>query len=385
MRSLYTPILADLQKKFVFLAGPRQVGKTYLAKELMKSLQGQYYNWDLAEDRQVILSKAFIQEPYVVLDEFHKYDRWKNFLKGVYDKYHEELKILVTGSARLDIYRRGGDSLLGRYYLFHLHPFSVGELSKPQCIPNPESILSKEAPSQEQSELFLQLLELGGFPHPFLSGSRQEYERWTLQRNELLVREDIRDLTHISLLSLVEHLLILLPHRAAGLLSINSLREDLQVSYNTLKSWIETLEKLYILFTLPPWTEKISRSIHKEKKMYLWDWAQIKDEGARFENMVAAHLFKAIHFWRDLGFGNFGLYFVRDRDRREVDFLISKDHKPLLLVETKVSETQMSESLISYAEKLRIPAIQLVQKHGLLKKSGAHWVMSADRWLTLLP
>lgn len=382
MRELQSFIERDLQKKFVFLTGPRQVGKTYLASEVIKKFSGQYYNWDLSDDRREILAKSFLDDQFVILDELHKYARWKNFLKGIYDKYHERLKILVTGSARLDIFQKGGDSLLGRYYLFHLHPLTMGEIEHSTRMIHPNEI---EAPENGNKELLESLLRWGGFPEPFYAASEEEHNRWSDLRRDLLVKEEIRDLTHIHLFSLVEHLILLLPHRVGSPLSINSLREDLQVSYNTIQSWLNIFERLFITYSLKPYTKKIQRSIHKEKKIYLWDWSQIKDEGNRFENLVASHLLKAIQTWRDLGFGDFELYFLRDRDRREVDFCITKGRNPWLLVEAKVSETQLSENLAYFSNRLNVPGIQLIQKPDVFKKSGRLTLISADRWLLTLP
>lgn len=384
MRNLKPYILQDLGKKFVFLAGPRQVGKTYLAQTLLGEIPGRYYNWDLAEDRQLILSKSFLHDRFVVLDELHKYDRWKNFIKGVYDKYHSDLKILVTGSARLDMYRRGGDSLFGRYFLFHLHPLTMGEIRRPEIIPDP-NLLKEDNDSSTDPELVDRLLRWGGFPEPFYSGAEDAHTRWSLLRRELLVREDIRDLTNVNLLSLIEHLILILPSRVGSILSVNSLREDLQVAYNTVQSWLDTLEKLYVTFTLMPFFQRLHRSVRKEKKLYLWDWSQVPDEGARFENLVASHLWKAVQLWRDLGKGDFALWFIRDRDRREVDFCVTRDSEPWLLVEAKLSETQPTESLQFFANRLRIPAVQVVRTGGIHKRSGAVKVVSADRWLLQLP
>ncbi len=384
MRSLTGPIESDIQKKFVFLSGPRQVGKTYLVKQVLQKLGGKYYNWDLSEDRQEILTKSFIHDKVVVLDELHKYDRWKNFIKGIYDKHHDNLKVLVTGSARLDVYRKGGDSLLGRYFLHHLHPLSMGEILSSDTIATPQDVLQPNLPP-ENRELFDSLMRWGGFPEPFYAGTEQSHNRWSLQRRELLVREDIRDLTNINLLSLVEHMILLLPSKVGSILSVNSLREDLQVAYNTAASWLDTFEKLFITFTLKPYTKRISRSVHKERKVYLWDWSQIKDDGPRFENFVASHLWKAVHIWRDLGMGDFDLWFLRDSDRREVDFCITKDLKPWLLVETKLSESRVSETLDYFSKRLQVPAIQLLQTAGIEKKSGPILIVSAARWLLKLP
>lgn len=384
MRSLAAPIEEDLKRKFVFLTGPRQVGKTYLAQEILKKLKGSYYSWDLAEDRQAILTKGFIDDRTIVLDELHKYARWKNFIKGIYDKYHERLQVLVTGSARLDIYRRGGDSLMGRYFLHHLHPLTMGEISRPERIPEPEEARAISGLPGERA-LFEQLMRYGGFPEPFYVASDSAHNRWSLQRRELLVREEIRDLTNISLLSVVEHLFMLLPGRVGSVLSVNSLKEDLQVSYNTVRNWLDAFQKLYISFQLRTFAARLQRSIHKEQKLYLWDWSQVQDEGNRFENLVAGHLLKAVHTWRDLGRGDFELWFLRDRDRREVDFCITKSLEPWLLVETKLAETNLSESLDAFSNRLRTPAIQVVAATGINRKAGAIPIVSADRWLPQLP
>ncbi len=383
-RSLTPRIENDLQEKFVFLAGPRQVGKTYLAQQILEKLGGRYYNWDLAEDRAKILTKSFIHDRAVVLDELHKYPRWKNFVKGIYDKYHQNLKVLITGSAKLDVYRKGGDSLFGRYFLFHLHPLSVGEVENPSIIEKPATVF-EESGTTASKETMENLFKWGGFPEPFYKATEERHNRWSLQRNELLIEEDLRDLTNIHLLRLVEHLMLLLPSKIGSVLSINSLKEDLQVSFNTVKAWLEVLERLYIVFTLRPYSHKLHRSVHKERKLYLWDWSQVKDEGARFENFVASHLWKAVHVWRDIGMGNFDLLILRDRDRREVDFCVTKNHEPWLLVEAKLAEIFVSESLVYYANRFKVPAIQIVKTPNVDKMVGVIRVVSAERWLTKLP
>lgn len=384
MRNLLVPIERDLKQKFVFLAGPRQVGKTTLAQEIVRRGGGKYYNWDDGEDRQAILTKQFLKDGTVILDELHKYDRWKNFIKGVYDKYHETLKAIVTGSARLDVYRRGGDSLFGRYYLYHLYPLSLGELTNPSTIQRPEQVLA-EAGAKSDRRLFENLIRFGGFPEPFYKGTEESHQKWSIQRSELLIRQDIRDLTQINLLTLVEHLLLLLPQRVGSLLSINSLKEDVQVAFNTVKSWLATFEHLYITFELHAYSTKIQRSIRKEKKLYLWDWSQVQDPSRRFENLVASHLLKAVQLWRDLGYGDFDLYFLRDRDRREVDFLVTRNRRPWLLVEAKLSESQPWEPLFYFQNRLGVPAVQLIQLENVNKKEGPIRVVSADRWLPMLP
>lgn len=384
MRSFLTPLLGDLQKKFVLLSGPRQVGKTHLANEVLTQTGGHYYNWDEAGDREQILRKGFLHDGVVVLDELHKYERWKGFLKGIYDKYHANLKILVTGSARLDIYQKGGDSLLGRYYHFHLHPLTVGEVTRPDTIPLPPP-WANAGGGPSHSQIFTKLMQFGGFPEPYFAASEQEHRRWSLLRREILVREDIRDLSNIQHLNLVEHLLLLLPERVGGILSINSLKEELRVAYNTVALWIGVLERLYIAYTIAPYTRSLARSIQKERKVYLWDWSQVTDKGARFENMVAGHLLKAVQYWRDLGHGDYALFFLRDRDKREVDFCITCNRKPVAIIEAKWADTRPADSLLYFADRLRVPAIQLVAESGICHQSGTVNVISADQWLAQLP
>lgn len=384
MRSLLGVIQKDLEKKYALLSGPRQVGKTHLAEAMLHHTGGRYYNWDDAEDREKILRKTFVHDKIVVLDELHKYERWKGFLKGIYDKYHDALHVLVTGSARMDVYQKGGDSLLGRYYHFHLHPLTIGELASPAAIPPPPGSWT-EMGEKSHADLLEQLLQFGGFPEPFYAADAREHRRWSLARREILVREDIRDLSNIQNLSLVEHLLLLLPDRVGSILSVNSLKEDLRVAYNTILLWLNVLERLYIVYRLAPYSKQLARSIHKERKLYLWDWSQIADKGARFENLVAGHLLKAVQYWRDLGYGDYALHFLRDRDRREVDFCITCDHKPVVVVEAKLTDTRASDALVYFSERLKVPAIQVVAEGGVCHQSGSAWVVSADRWLSQLP
>lgn len=385
MRNIEASINKDVGEKFVFLAGPRQVGKTHLAEKMARERGGLYLNWDLAEDRERILKKEFLTEHFVVLDELHKYERWKSFLKGIYDKYHSTLKILVTGSARLDVYRRGGDSLFGRHYLHHLHPFSIGELLNERQIPKPDSNFKNTNRNPKAQAIFEQLLQYGGFPEPYFKADVLEHKRWSLQRRELLVRQDIRDLTNIQMLSLVEHLLLLLPERVGSVLSINSLKEDLQVAYNTVGQWLKTLEHLYIVYQIKPYTQKINRSLHKPSKLYLWDWSQIPAAGPRFENLVASHLLKATQYWQDLGYGEYELFYLRNSDGREVDFCVTQNRKPWFLVECKCGDESLSEPLQFFSKILAVPAFQIMAKDGInITKNGVQMI-SASQFLTLFP
>lgn len=408
MRRYLFDCAAELvQEKFVLISGPRQVGKTTLAKQWLEGKNGTYLNWDIPSDRENLLT--FFKKPLssncLVLDEIHKYARWKSWLKGLYDKEASHLKVLVTGSARLDLFRRGGptgaapilekkyyggggDSLLGRYDLLRLHPLSIGELTHNQLMPPPAN--GREwltlGESSAKRPLWEQLSRRSGFPEPFFKDNDLQHRRWVLRRRELLTQEEIRDLTDIRNLSLVEHLALLLPDRVGSVLSVNSLREELQVAHGTVAAWLEALERVYYCFRLAPFSGKISRSLKKERKLYLWDWSELKSPGARFENMVACHLLKAVHAWTDLGYGDFELSYWRDKEKREVDFVITESRRPIVLIECRRSGETPSPHLLYLGEKLGpTPQIQLLDQPGVDYAKGNIRVVSAETYLARLP
>lgn len=380
-RNLEETIHLDLKKKCVFLSGPRQVGKTTLAKRIITKLGGEYLLYDDDDDRRVILTKGYISNGWVCLDEFHKFPRWKGHIKGVFDKYRETLHILVTGSARLDVFQKSGDSLFGRYYLHHLHPLTCGELSYPSL----PSLMNNPLQVQNAVESVDLLMRFGGFPEPFFSQSEKEHRRWSNARRHLLIHEELRDISHIGLLALVEQLLLLLPERIGSLFSYRSLSEDIRVSTPTIQNWMEIFQKLFIVFKVSPYSKRIARSIQRQPKYYFYDWSQIPDEGCRFENFVASHLWKAVQVWTDVGEAVLKLYYVRDRDHREVDFLIVRDEKPWFLVECKLAETQVSENLRYFCHRLAVPGIQVVAKNDIYKREGNIVVVSARNWLQQFP
>ena len=380
-RNIKESIEKDLQQKFVFLSGSRQVGKTTLAREIIGKKNGTYLLYDDDDDRQKILKKEYINKLWVCLDEFHKFQRWKSHIKGVFDKYHENLHLILTGSARLDVFQKSGDSLFGRYYLYHLHPLTCGELSLPDKLPKTENILNFHRPISGIDDL----LKFSGFPEPFFKQSVREHRRWSNARNNLLIREDLRELTQIKLITLVEQLMLLLPERIGSLFSYRSLSEDLKVASPTVKNWMDIFQKLFIAYSISPYTKKIIRSIQKQPKFYLYDWSQITDEGHQFENFIASHLWKASQLWTDLGEGNIDLHFLRDRMGREVDFIVLKDRKPWLLVEVKLSETSVDSNLQYFCSRLNVPGIQVIHRQNYIKEHGGITVVSADRWLANLP
>lgn len=380
-RSLRKAIERDAGKKFVFLSGPRQVGKTTLARAIIDAKKGTYLLYDDDEDRRAILGKRYVSEKWVCLDEFHKFPRWKAHVKGVFDKHHESLHLILTGSARLDVFQKSGDSLFGRYYLHHLHPLTLGETASAELPGLPEHPDAPHEPLPHLKELF----RFGGFPEPFYGQSDTEHRRWSNTRRQLLVREDLRDISHVTLLALVEHLMLLLPDRIGSLFSFNSLAEDIRVSPLTIKNWMDIFQRLFILFPIYPYSKHIARSLQKQPKFFFNDWSQVPDDGDRFENMVASHLWKAVQTWTDLGLANLGLHHIRDRDGRECDFLVTRDSTPWFLVEAKLTETRPAPALEYFSRRLDVPGIQLISTDGFCRRHGNILVVSAVRWLGHLP
>src|SRR6266705_413687 len=276
-----------LNKKMVFVGGPRQVGKTtfalgFLGKDADETHPA-YLSWDHPSIPPV-LRRAELPagEPLILLDKIHKYARWRNLLKGIYDTEKSRRKILVTGSARLDYYRKGGDSLAGRYRYFRMHPFSLRELSR--------------APSRSDLET---LLNFGGFPEPLFSQSETEHRIWCRDRISRVIREDLRDLENVREISLIEHLTDLLPSKVGSPLSVKSLRENLQIDHKTAERWLQILENLYVCFRVSPYGAPRIRAVKKERKLYLWDWSSVEADGPRFENMLACQLLKYCHWVED--------------------------------------------------------------------------------------
>ena len=340
-------IKRDLSKKMVFLGGPRQVGKTTLAKSLTKDLRG-YLNWDIAEHREKILKREIPPSEILIFDEIHKYRGWRNYLKGLFDLSGKERRILVTGSARLDLYRFGGDSLQGRYHYLRLHPLSAAELK------------------MNRQEDVMTLLELGGFPEPFLEKSQVEAKRWSREYRSRLIREDIASLERIHDLGNLELLMLRLPELVGSPLSLNALREDLQISHKTLASWVTVLERMYAIFRLSPIGAPKIRAVKKEQKHYHFDWSLVPDMARRFENLTASHLLKWVHFEQDTKGRELELAYFRDIDGREVDFVITEDRRPVMLVECKWADDDVSKSLRYLKNKF--PNAEAWQIHAAGKK-----------------
>lgn len=355
-RYLFSSIRKDLKKKMVFIGGPRQVGKTTLSLHFLTPSHPKnpaYLNWDIPLHRKKILRNEFhLSHKVLVLDEIHKYKKWRSLMKGLYDEHHSSHSFLVTGSARLSHFSKGGDSLMGRYFDYRLHPFSLIELNR--------------TPSVEDLKT---LLKFGGFPEPLFAQSEKDWKRWQNQRSHQVIYEDLRDLQMVKEVSLIDLLAESLIDRVGSPLSINSLSQDLQVSHQSVDRWISLLEALYVVFRIPPYGGAKIRAVKKEQKLYFWDWSQVNSKSFRFENLVASHLLKYCHYHQDTKGERIELRYLRDTDKREVDFILIKNKQPFLAVECKMNDRSLSSHLSYFQKRLCIP--QCFQVH-LSNKDFGH-------------
>lgn len=342
-RYLAENVRNDLHEKMVFIGGPRQVGKTYFSLSFLGTEQNEaspaYLNWDSLSDREdIIAGRLPADKSLIIFDEIHKYARWRNLLKGLFDKNRSAVSFLVTGSARLDYYRKGGDSLQGRYHYYRLHPFSAMECSR-----------------EPDSNLVARLLRFGGFPEPFMKAEDRFHRRWMRDHLARVIHEDLRDLENVREVSMLELLLHHLPSCVGSPLSVNSLSKLLQVAHATVEHWITVFERLYICYRIAPFGSKQIRAVRKEKKLYFWDWSLVEDPGPRFENMVAGHLIKYCHFVEDTEGHVMELRFIRDTDKREVDFVVLRDGSPEFAVECKSGERCAAPACSYFRARTNIP------------------------------
>lgn len=373
IKRLYTTIVAEHLEKYrqmIFIAGPRQVGKTTCSKLFENNKMKFFYlNWESSKHRKLIIQGAEAVAKFleldapsnkmvlVVFDEIHKYRKWKLFLKGFFDLYEEQCRIIVTGSAKLNVYIRGGDSLMGRYFSYHLYPLSVGELLGVEG--RKKEIVSAKKLSKTKME---RLFKFGGFPEPYIKQDKRFSYNWKRLRKQQLLQEDIRQLAQIQDFAELEALVDLLVDESGQQLNITSLANHLNVAQTTIRRWVTVLESFYFCYLVKPWTKNVRKTIRKMPKLYLWDWSMVNDHGARIENFIASHLFKAVQYWTDLGFGEYELFYLRDKNKREVDFLVTCENKPWFMVEVKASSNKgISKNLHFFYEELNVPhAFQVV-------------------------
>ena len=341
----------DRHRQMALVSGPRQVGKTTVCREV----SDYYFNWDNVDDRRQLLAgptsiasaigleRLRAKLPVAVFDELHKYSKWKGLFKGLFDTYGDRAKWIVTGSSRLDVFRRGGDSLMGRYLLYRVHPWSVAECLHTNI---PEKAI--RAPKEIKATDWDALCEHGGFPEPFLKSDARFTRRWRLLRHEQLSKEDLRDMTRLQDLGTIEVLMRILEERSGQQLVYSNLAAEIGMSVDTIRRWVDLLGRLHFGFLIRPWFKNVTKSLRKEPKWFLRDWSGVSDAGARAETMVACHLLKAVEGWTDLGLGKFELHYLRDKLKREVDFVVVQDGKPWFLVEVKKSEQKLSSALAHF-------------------------------------
>ena len=342
-RYLAEAVTADLADRMVFVGGPRQVGKTTFALSQLGAGSDEsspaYLNWDHPVDRAEILAARLPpKQRLVIFDELHKYAAWRGLIKGLYDKHRSSISFLVTGSARLDYYRKGGDSLQGRYHYYRLHPFTL-----------------LEADLDAGADAVAQLLRFGGFPEPFLRGEERFHRRWLREQSARVVHEDLRDLEQVREVSRLDLLLAHLPACVGAPLSVNRLRKLLQASHESVERWIAAFERLYLCYRLAPFGSARIRAVRKERKLYFWDWSRVNDPGPRFENLVAGHLLKYCHLVEDTEGHAMELRFVRDTDGREIDFVVLRDGHPEFAVECKSGDRNASPACRYFRERTGIP------------------------------
>jgi len=381
-RYLFDPEMTT--DKMIFLTGPRQVGKTTFARNWLDSAgcSDTYFNWDdpaviVEYRRNPLFFKNIVEERYkgkpvpVVFDEIHKRKNWRDILKGFYDSNREKIQLLVTGSSRLGMYRKSGDSLIGRYFSYRMLPLGLSEvaadfsfvLDDDLPIENGDILLreARKVDMGKTREAFDGLIRFGGFPEPFLKASPKFHRRWQADYKTLLTKEDVRDLSRIADIRGLEHLVELLPSKVGSPLSVNSMREDLGGHHSTITKWIDVLKEVYLVFTIRPWHRQIQRSLKKEPKLYFFDWSLLPDSGPRFENLLAVSLVKMAARFTETGLGTFEVMYIRDTAKREVDFVLVKDGKPLALFEAKEGGREIAPDIQHFGRMLNLPCYQIVR------------------------
>ena len=372
-RYLHPFLVKDLKQKILLIAGPRQAGKTTLAKQLGSSFE--YLNYDEQDHHKIFLEKSWDRKKkYIIFDELHKKKHWKLWLKGLYDTEGLPPGMVVTGSARLNTYKKTGDSLAGRFFYFRLHPFDLKEINKLK-ICSPETALQR-------------ISQFGPFPEPFLKAKPSFYGKWKKSHLDIMLRQDVFQWQEgLKSISSLETLVQLLRGRVGSPVSYTSLAEDLQCAPKTIKHWLNILENLYIVFKVTPYHKNLARSLLKAPKYYFYDSAQVLNFPACLENITACALLKELNFREDVYGEQWQLFYLRNKDKKEVDFMIAKNNNPLCMVEVKTSQDHVSEGLSFFANKFKkAKKIQIV--HQLKREKtfpNGIEVRKAHNWLSLLP
>lgn len=367
-RKTYLEIIKHHIKRYeqmIFICGARQVGKTTLAKMLISD-EKNYLNWDNIKQREIIMGHIFEYiddeilpnnldgaRALLVLDEIHKYPDWKNYLKGLYDQYKGRVIFIITGSARLDIYHKGGDSLMGRYFLYHIYQLSIGELIGHSYKPGQQFWAPTWHNAGSANDNWQKLFTFGGYPEPFVKNDITFYNMWQSLRNKQLFTEEIRDYARIYDVDQFELMGSIIADQSSGQLNYSNLAKKIQKPESTVRSWAHILQNTYYYFSVPPWSKSVARSILKMPKVYLYDWSRVTDYGNKVENFIAVHLLKSVSYWNNVGIGTFNLFYLRDKEQHEVDFLIAKNNKPWMIIEVKAHDSKLSSNLGYFQKQLQ--------------------------------
>jgi uncharacterized protein len=363
-----------LKNRMLFLSGPRQVGKTTLVTSTLCQKNAGYFNWDSRKVRMAYQKDPdFFSSPeqtWICFDEIHKRPKWKDILKGAYDDYRDKHRFVITGSARLEMFKRSGDSLVGRYFHTHLFPINIPDLCQTdfQIPENAEDLAQLAASSPDMKEVD-DLLALGGFPEPFFSGSDRFWKRWSLNHHDLIVQEDLKDLTRVIEIDKITALLEMIKPSVGSTISLRHLANDLETTHGSIQRWLQNLNKVHLIFPVAPYTKNVRRTYRQVKKWYFMDWRFADDN--RFENLVAASLFRAAVLYTDRFGEHFDLHFVRTHDQTEVDFLLTKNKKPWLLIEAKEGAPEITRGVHRFSSEFGVPCFVVTRKHGIFKKEKA--------------
>ena len=371
-RSLHSSIINDLNEKIVLLSGPRQCGKTTLSKALFKNFD--YLNYDFPPDREILGSQTWNRETdLLILDEIHKMNHWKSWIKGLYDQEGIRPRLLVTGSARMNQLRRAGDSLAGRYFNYRLHPFDLKELNLKTA--------------KEREEALDTFLNVGGFPEPFLKGNQRAYNRWSASHLDVMLRQDAIDLENVRDIKSIEILISLLAQKVGSKVSYANLARVLQRDPKTIARWLSLLENLYIIFKITPFHKNIARAILKESKYYFYDTGRVQgDDSLRFENYIACALLKEIQRLFDTKGIKGSLYFIQTKSGKEIDFLVTMEQNTPLLIEAKWKDSNFSPNFKYFSHHFKkANCIQLVKMASRTKTTSEGWKsIPASLWLSKL-
>ncbi len=401
IKRLIHDLISDpvISGKMILLTGPRQIGKTTAGKAWLAAAgnENNYFNWDEESVRAAFRkdpnffeaeARKYSGHPRIIFDEIHKIRNWKTILKGWYDALNEHYSFLVIGSARLEFFHRSGDSMFGRYHLLHMSPVTphelIGNWGRPNTALNFHPDMLSETPLD--AEVIDTLIKYSGFPEPLLGASERTTNLWHNEYIQNFVREDIRDLTRISDFNRIEHVIDLLPSRIGSPFSMNAVKEDIGCSFDAIRAIMSAFEKICVITLIRPYHKKIKNALFKEPKIYFYDWTRVKDEGARFENFMAIQLTAFCEFVTDGGWSNLDLHYVRDKQKHEVDFLITANGNPKVLVEAKQNESNLDTNLKFFSERLKnVLAFQVVQKPDIFRKvDDKTWVISANRFFNWL-